>query len=55
MPREAFRLHIGEVQPEAHMRAAAERHPGEAMAGALRLIGEAHGSNVSGSGQISGM
>src|SRR6266702_3505588 len=26
MPREAFRLHIGEVQTEAHMRAAAERH-----------------------------
>src|SRR3982074_3009789 len=42
MPREAFRLHIGEVQPEAHMRAAAERHPGEAMTAALRLVGEAH-------------
>ena len=42
MPREAFRLHVGEVQPEAHMRAAAERHPGEAMAVALRLFGEAH-------------
>src|SRR5665213_3243701 len=39
MPGEAFRLHIGEVQPDAHMRAAAERHPGKAMAAALRLVG----------------
>src|SRR4051812_3326936 len=31
MPRKAFRLHIGKMQSEAHMRAAAERHPGEAM------------------------
>jgi len=31
---------IGEVEPEAHMRAAAERHPGEAMAAALRLLVE---------------
>src|SRR5260370_24670883 len=42
MPREAFSLHIGEVQTEAHMRAAAERHPGEAMTRALRLVGKAH-------------
>src|SRR5436305_1096688 len=41
MPREAFRLHVGEVQAEAHMRAAAIRHPGEAVAIALRLVGEA--------------
>src|SRR6266849_8438741 len=39
MPREAFRLHVGEVQTKAHMRAAAERHPGEAMTAALRLVG----------------
>ena len=24
-------LHLGEVQPQAHMRAAAERHPGETV------------------------
>ena len=41
MPGKAFRLHVGEVQPETHMRAAAERHPGEAMTGALRFVGEA--------------
>src|SRR6187402_3355929 len=39
--REAFGLHVGEVQAEAHMRAAAERHPGEAVTVALRLLGEA--------------
>src|ERR1700731_3925446 len=42
MSRKAFRLHVGEVQPEAHMRAAAERYPAETMAGAQRLVGEAH-------------
>ncbi len=50
MPREALRLHVGEVQPEAHMRAAAERHPGEAMAAALRLVGEAQGIEFFGLG-----
>src|SRR6476620_163731 len=43
MPRKAFRLHVGEVQAEAHMRAAAIRHPRKTMAAALRLVGEAHG------------
>jgi hypothetical protein len=43
MPRETFRLHIGEVQSDTHMRAAAERHIGEAMARALCLFGEAQG------------
>src|SRR6185369_899334 len=43
VPRETLGLHIGEMQPKAHMRAAAERHPGEAMAAALRLIGETQG------------
>src|SRR5580704_3950527 len=38
MPREAFRLHVGKMQPEAHMGAAAERHPGEAMAVALGFL-----------------
>src|SRR5215470_8541508 len=41
MPREAFRLHMGEMQPETHMRAAAERDPCEAMPVALRFLGEA--------------
>src|SRR4051812_30381727 len=40
MPGKTFRLHIGEMQSETHMRAAAERHPGEAVARALRLVGE---------------
>ena len=43
MPRKAFGLHVGEMQPEAHMRAAAERHPGETVARALRRVGEAQG------------
>ena len=55
MPREAFRLHIGEMQPEAHVRAAAERHPGEAMPVALCLLGEAQGIEAVGISQISGM
>ena len=42
MPRKTFRLHVGEVQAEAHMRAAAIWHPREAMPVALRLVGEAH-------------
>src|SRR5580698_1794543 len=42
MPREAFRLHIGEMQPEAHMGTAAERYPGKTMAVALGFLGEAH-------------
>src|SRR5271170_5916202 len=43
MPRKAFGLHIGEVQAEAHMGAAAVRHPGETMAAALRRVGETRG------------
>src|ERR1700682_4362482 len=43
MPCEAFCLHIGEVQAEAHMRAAAERYPGETMTVTLRLVGESRG------------
>ena len=42
MPREAFGLHIGKMQPEAHMRAAAERHEGEAVAGTLCLVRKTH-------------
>src|SRR5581483_897340 len=36
VPCETFRLYVGEMQAEAHMRAARARHPGEAMAVALR-------------------
>src|SRR4051795_4349432 len=42
MTRKAFRLHVGEVQAEAHMRAAAIRHPSEAVAGALGFVRETH-------------
>src|SRR6187402_2084623 len=42
MTRKTFYLHVGEVQAEAHMRAAAIWHPREPVAVALRLIGEAH-------------
>src|SRR4051794_34296306 len=41
MAGKAFCLHVGEVQPQAHMRAAAERYPGEAVPIALCLFGEA--------------
>ncbi|MBA7667324.1 hypothetical protein ES703_75411 [subsurface metagenome] len=42
MPGKGLRLHVGEVQAEAHVRAAAERHPGEAVAVARCFIGKAH-------------
>ena len=38
---EAFRLHVGEMQPEAHVRPAAVRHEGELVAAAGGFLGEA--------------
>src|SRR5579863_9819535 len=50
MPGKTLRLHVGKMQPKAHMRAATERHPGEAMAGALRLVGKSQGIECLGVG-----
>src|ERR1700748_508786 len=43
VPGKALGLHVSEIQPEAHMGAAAERHKSEFMPPARGLHGEARG------------
>ena len=52
---EALGLHVGEVQSETHMRAAAIRHECVFVPAARVLFGESQGIEGSGSGQTSGM
>ena len=42
MPREAFGLHVGEIEPQAHVRAAAEGNEGELVPVAPNLRAKAH-------------